>query len=101
MENCRRDFSVREFRVHRERQLYQTRPLLVKVRAPAREALNHDVGEVSLQMTKVVGHVPLDQSQGPVESRDYIRRIDVGTRVIDDDRYPMRGAPTESVRRAL
>src|SRR5712671_6199634 len=101
MENCRRDLSVREFRVNGECQLHQTRPLLVEVRAPAREALNDDVGEVSLQVAEMVGDVTLYQSQSPIESRDYICGIDVGTRVVDDDRYPMRGVPSESVRRAL
>jgi hypothetical protein len=75
--------------------------LLVEVCAPAGEALNDDVGEVSLQVAEVVGHVALDQSQGPIESRDYIGRVDVGTRVIDDDRDPAHGMAADSFRRAL
>ena len=61
VEDRRRDLCIGEVRVHRERQLRQTRALLVEVCSPAREALYHDIGEISLEMPEVVGYVALNE----------------------------------------
>ena len=101
MKNRRRDFCVREVRVDRERQLDQTRPLFMEVCAPAREARDDDVGEISLQMAEVVGHVTLDQRERSIESRQYGGRVDVGTRVVHDHGNPAHVMSAYAVRRAL
>ena len=101
MKNRRRDFRVREVWVDRERQLDQTRPLFMEVRASASEALDDDVGEISLEMPEVVGHVMLDQRERSIESRQHIGSVDVRTCVIDDDRNPAHVVPADAVWRAL
>ena len=101
MKNRRRDFCVREVWVDRERQLDQTRPLFMEVCAPAREARDDNVGEISLQMAEVVGHVTLDQRERSTEPRQYGGRVDVGTRVVHDYGNPVHVVPANAVRRAL
>ena len=82
------DFGVREIRVDGERQLHQACPLLVEVRAPAREALNDDVRKVPLQVAEVVRDVLFDQTQRPVQPRQHVTSINVGASVVYDDGNP-------------
>ena len=86
VENRRRNFGVREVRVDRERQLHQAGALLVKVGAPAREALDDYVSEVSLEVAEVVWDEALYQLQRSLESSYHFGGVDVGTRVVDHDR---------------
>ena len=82
------DFGVREIRIDRESQLHQAGSLLMEVRPPAGESLNDNVGEVPFQMAKVMRHVLFDQPERPLQSREHILGLDVGTRVVHDDRNP-------------
>jgi hypothetical protein len=86
VQNCRRNFGVREVRVDRERQLHQAGALLMKVGAPARKALDNYVSEVSLEVTEVVWDEALDQFQRSLESSYHLGGVDVGARVVDHNR---------------
>ena len=81
-------FGVGELGVDRERQLDEAGSLLVKVRSSAGEALDNDVGEVSLDVPEVVGHDPLDELQRPIESRQHVSGIYVWPCILYDDWDP-------------
>jgi hypothetical protein len=100
VQDRRRDLGIREIGVHRERQLHQTRSLFLEIRAPAREALNYDVGEISLEMAEVVRDVTLDQRERSIETRQHVRGVDVGTLVVDDNGNASHIVPTDIMRRA-
>ena len=93
VQNRRGDLGVRKVRVDGEGELDQTRTLLVKIRASAREALNKDVGEVPLEMTEVVRDVLFDQRQRSLEARQNINGVDVGTRVVHGHGNPAHLVP--------
>ena len=63
------DLGVREARIYRERQFYETRPLLMKIRTATGEALHDNEREISPEMAEVVRSVALDQSQRSLEPR--------------------------------
>ena len=86
VQNRRSDFRVGEIRVHRERELDQTRALLVEVRSPAGEALYDDIREIPLEVPEVVRHISLDEPEASLEPRDHGVRVDVGARVVDNYR---------------
>jgi hypothetical protein len=80
------DLGIRKSWVHRERQLHETRLLLVEVRSAAREALDEDIREIALQVSEVVRNVTLDQRQRAVNARERVIGVDVRARVVDDNR---------------
>ena len=60
VQDRRGDFGIREIRIDRKGQFYQTSPLLVKVGPTARESLNDDIGKVPFEAAEMVGDVTLD-----------------------------------------
>ncbi len=88
VDDRRRDFSVRELRVHSKCQLDEARTLLVEVCSPTSKALHHYVREISFEMTEVVRDVALDQGETSLQPRDYSASIDFGPRVVDDHGNP-------------
>jgi len=85
VQDARRDFGVREGRIHGERELGETRSLLVEVCSATGEALDYDVREVSPEMTEVMRNVPLDEGKTSLQASNDIRGADIRTRVIHDD----------------
>ena len=68
----------------------------MEVRPAAGESLDDDVVEVPLQVTKVMRHILLDHCQRALESGNDVSSVDVGPRVLDDDRnaeYLVSGNP--------
>ena len=81
-----RNLGVRELRIYRERQLDQAGALLMEVSSSTREALHDDISEVFFEMAEMMRHVLLNERQASLEARDHIAGVDIGARIVDDDR---------------
>jgi hypothetical protein len=96
-----RDLGVREVGVDRECELDETRALLMEVSASACEPLDDDVVEIADEMPEVMRDVTLDERKRALQPRDHVRRADIRSGIVDDDRDSQHSELTDRRGRGL
>src|SRR6185503_12558274 len=85
--------------VDAERELEETRALVVEVGAAAREPFDDYVSEIALQMAEVMRRVPIDEGERGVQARDHVCGRDIRPGILDDNRYAEHSVSGNRLRR--